>query len=479
MQRCCIVLSIIVSSVVSTWAQSALSWQADVGTVGSQPLPSAPEPQTANQAKSNAGAEAASGPQPNSAAQTLTLKDAEALALKNNPQISVARLIALAAHQVTREARSSLWPTAVGNITGVDAESGSRITAGLINNPSVYERAAAGATVSQLITDFGRTANLISSASYAEKAQNENAAATKQQILLAVNTAFFNALQAQAVLTVAQQTVRERQMVADQIGLLYKNKLKSELDFSFASVNLAQAQLLRLDAENNKNAALATLSMVLGFRTQQNYQLIEDSSPTAAPPATIDDLIDEAFSLRPEILSLEFQYQSAKRFETAERDLLLPTITAMGVVGVTPIGNNVVAPSSKAFNNNYGAIGANIEIPLFNGFLFTAREREASLKAQATDERLRDMRDLISRDVRTSWLNANTAYQRLDVTQQLLEQAKLALDLAQSRYKLGLASIVEISQAQLQETQAEISNVQAGYDYRLALAILRYQTRGI
>jgi outer membrane protein len=91
---------------------------------------------------------------------------------------------------------------------------------------------------------------------------------------------------------------------------------------------------------------------------------------------------------------------------------------------------------------------------------------------------LRDLRDTIARDVRTSWLNANNAYDRLAVTQQLLEQANLALNLAQSRYKLGLGSIVELSQAQLQQTQAQISNAQAGYDCRLALAVLQYQTTG-
>jgi outer membrane protein len=462
-------------------------------TVLSEPVPSAPAPQNASTpGNANLPSPAASSSVQSSSAQSssrdetspgaptpLSLKDAEVLALKNNPQISVARLLALASHQVTREARSNLWPTAVGNITGVDAEAGSRITAGMINNPSVYERAAAGLMVTQLITDFGRTTNLISSANYAEKAENQNAAATKQQILLAVNQAFFNALQAQAVLTVAEQTVKERQTVADQIGALYKSKLKSELDFSFANVNLAQAQLLLLDAENNQNAVLATLSMVLGFPTQQNFQPVEEPGATAPPVGNVDDLTALAFTMRPEILSLQFQYESAKKFQTAERDLLLPSLQAMGGVGVTPVGNSVVAPNANAFNNTYGVVGANLEIPLFNGFLFSARAKEASLKAQATDERLRDMRDLISRDVRLSWLNANTAYQRLAVTQQLLDQAKLGLSLAQSRYNLGLASIVELSQAQLQETQAEITNVGAGYDYRLALAVLQYQTKGI
>jgi outer membrane protein len=220
--------------------------------------------------------------------------------------------------------------------------------------------------------------------------------------------------------------------------------------------------------------------MVLGFATYQNFQLAEEGNPAvAAPPPSVDDLIAQALTSRPEIRSLEFQYQSARKFQVAERDLLFPTIRAMGTVGFTPVGNAAVAPSGSAFDNTYGAVGANMEIPLFNGFLFTARSREASLRAQATDERLRDMRNLISRDVRTSWLNANTAYRRLSVTQQLEQQAKLAHDLAQARYKLGLGSIVELSQAQLQETQAEISYAQAGYDYRLSLAVLQYETTGI
>ena len=443
--------------------QEPSSSPAQTAPAHSQPAyPSAAVPQTAN-----------------GASMTLTLSQAEALAIKNNPQISVARLIALASQQVVREARSDLWPTATGDLTGVDSQAGSRLTAGMLNNPVIYERAAAGVMVTQLITDFGRTTNLVSSANYAAKAENQNAVATKQQILLAVNKAFYGALQTQAILTVAQQTVDERQTIADQVEALYKSKLKSELDFSFASVNLAQAKLLLLDAQNNENAALATLSMVLGFSGLQNFQLAEETSPMAAPPGNVDDLIAQAFADRPEILSLQYQYQSARKFQTAERDLLFPSIRAMGAVGDTPLGNPVVAPNPGALSNTYGAVGANVEIPLFNGFLYTARAREANLRAQATQERLVDLRNLISRDVRTSWLNASTAFQRLAVTQQLLQQANLALDLAQSRYKLGLGSIVELSQAQLQQTQAQISYAQAGYDYRLSLAVLTYETTGI
>jgi outer membrane protein len=403
---------------------------------------------------------------------TLSLKDAEAQALKSNPQISVARLMALASQQVTREVRSSLWPTAAVNLTGVDSRENSRITAGGLNNPIIYERAAAGITVSQLITDFGHTANLAASASLAAKAEDQNAIATKEQILLAVDQAFYSALQAHAVLTVAQQTVSARQTVSDQIEALFKSKLRSQLDFSFASVNLAQAKLLLLDAENSQDAALAALSAVLGYPGLRNFQLVEDTTLLASPPGNVDDMISSAFAMRPEILALDFQYRSAEKFQSAEHDLFYPTIQAVGVVGDTPVRNPVLS-------NWYGAVGVNVGIPLFNGFLYSARSREAGLRTQATQDRLSDLRNRISRDVRTSWLNANTAYQRVSVTQQLLDQASLALNLAQTRYSLGLSSIVELSQAQLQQTQAQISSAQAGYDYRLALAVLRYQTTGI
>ena len=439
-------------------------------------LPSAPAPQSR---PLNGGSTVAQiSPQSPTAQNSpgsptvLSVKDAQALALKNNPQISVGRLSALASQQVTREVRSALWPTARIDLTAVDADPGSRITAGALNNPSVYQRAAVGAMVSQLITDFGRTTNLVASANLSAKAENQNALATKEQILLAVDQAFYNALQTQSVLTVAQQTVKDRQTVSDQVGALFKSKLKSELDYSFANVNLAQAKLLLLDAQNNVNSAEAALSAVLGFSNLQNFQLAEDTTPVTTPPENVDDLIHSAFTIRPEILALEFQSESARRFQKAERDLLFPDIRALGAVGDTPVRNPIVS-------SWYGAVGVNVDIPVFNGFLFTARSREASLRAQATQEKLRDIRDRISRDVRTSWLNAKTAYDRLAVTQQLLDQANLALNLAQSRYKLGLGSIVELSQAQLQQTQAQISNVTAGYDYRLTLAVLQYETTGI
>lgn len=407
-------------------------------------------------------------PVPASAALRLTVQDAEALALRNNPQVSVYRLLAMASQQITREAKSNYYPTVYGSVTAVEPQPGSRIAAGALNNPIIYERVAAGVTLAQLITDFGRTNNLVATAALRAKASNLNAQATAAQIKLAADQAFYNALQANAELKVADQTVSARQLVSDQITTLFNNKLKSQLDVSFANANVSQAKLLLLDAQNNYQAALSVLSEILGSSSQQQFDLVDPETQLNPPSDAVAQLVDLAFSNRPEIAAQDYEYQAAQHFQKAERDLLLPDIRVLGTVGSVPTG----APQLESW---YGAVGVNINIPIFNGFLYPARSREAALRAQASREQSRELRDRIANDVRTSWLNANAAYSRISVTQQFVDQTNLAADLSQTRYTLGLGSIVELSQAQLQQTEAQIQFAAAKYQYRIAESVLRFQ----
>jgi len=407
-------------------------------------------------------------PVPASAALRLTVQDAEALALRNNPQVSVYRLLAMASQQITREAKSNYYPTVYGSVTAVEPQPGSRIAAGALNNPIIYERVAAGVTLAQLITDFGRTNNLVATAALRAKASNLNAQATAAQIKLAADQAFYNALQANAELKVADQTVSARQLVSDQITTLFNNKLKSQLDVSFANANVSQAKLLLLDAQNNYQAALSVLSEILGSSSQQQFDLVDPETQLNPPSDAVAQLVDLAFSNRPEIAAQDYEYQAAQHFQKAERDLLLPDIRVLGTVGSVPTG----APQLESW---YGAVGVNINIPIFNGFLYPARSREAVFRAQASREQSRELRDRIANDVRTSWLNANAAYSRISVTQQFVDQTNLAADLSQTRYTLGLGSIVELSQAQLQQTEAQIQFAAAKYQYRIAESVLRFQ----
>jgi len=257
-------------------------------------------------------------------------------------------------------------------------------------------------------------------------------------------------------------------VVSDQVTALFNNKLKSQLDVSFANANLAQANLLLLDAQNNYQASQSVLSEILGFTSQQAYELVDTEGQLAPPVDAVAPLVDQAFSNRPEIAAQGYEYQASQRLQKAERDLLLPDIRVLGVVGGVPTG----APQVESW---YGGVGVNVNIPIFNGFLYPARAKEAALRSQAEQERLRELKDRIANDVRTSWLNTQTAYQRIAVSQQFVEQTTMAVDLSQTRYKLGLASIVELSQAELQRTEAQIQNAAAKYQYRIAQAVLRFQ----
>ncbi len=436
----------------------------------SGPASSAPAiPQTSSPASPSIPNSSATSPSATSPV-TLTLTQAENMALHNNPRIALERLLALAQNQVTRETRSIEMPALTGNITAVDSHAGSRITAGGLNNPVVYQRAAAGLTLSQLLTDFGRTRNLVGSAELRAQASASAAEATAADIKLAVDQAFYRALGAQSILNVAQETVKARQTNVDQISALTNAKLRSTLDLSFANVALAQAKLLLLNANNQAQDALTSLNALLGEDGAPNFTLVQDEAALPPPPQDPESLVSAAFAHRPDLLSLNQQAQAAKKFSAAEHDLNRPTLSALAAGGGTPVRADAI-PSSW-----YGAVGVNLSIPVFNGFLFSARAQGADLRARASERQVQDLRDAIARDVRTTALQARSNYERISVAQQLLDESNSALDLAQLRYNLGLSSIVELSQAQLQQTQALIDFADARYTYAASLAEIRFQT---
>jgi outer membrane protein len=397
----------------------------------------------------------------------LTLDDARRIALANHPHIRAAQSAAAAANEVTTETRSAYYPNVYGSLTGVEADNGSRIAAGGLNNSIIFDRFATGVAAEQLVTDFGRTKNLVASSRLQAQAANETLNASRADILLSVDRAFYGALRAEAILIVAQQEVKERGTVAEQITTLAQNKLRSGLDVSFANVNLSQARLLLVQAQNDVQSAFAILAETLGVSRRQTFDLAEPAETPAAMPG-VEDAMAAANRDRPELASQRFQVDAAEHFSTAERDLILPTLSMAGVAGEVPFRQSEIP-------QNYAAIGFNVHIPIFNGKLFSARHAEAEDRAREAEAELSDEQGQILRDVQLAWLSANTAFQNVALTAELLSQANKGLDLAQARYNLGLGSIVELSQAQLNQAQAGIAQASAKYDYATRLAELAYQ----
>jgi outer membrane protein len=285
---------------------------------------------------------------------------------------------------------------------------------------------------------------------------------------LAVDGAYYSALQAQAVTRVAEHTVTNRQLFLDQVSALASNKLRSDLDVSFARVNLEDSRLLLSKAQNDLDASFAQLSNLLGQREPKSYLLAEQSLP--GPLSTNSyDFVQQALRNRPDLLSLRNQREAASKLARAERDARFPTISAVGAAGVSPIHDDVLP-------DNYAAAGLVINMPLFAGGLYTAKQREAELHASAAEQSLRDLEDNVIRDVRVAWLNARNAFDRYQITGQLLQNARYSYQLAQARYKNQISSIVEFNQAELNLISAEIAYANTQYEYLAQRSALDYQT---
>lgn len=405
---------------------------------------------------------------PTPSAIVLSLKDAEHQALDANPQIRASYYNSLAATETVREVRSAYFPMAFSSVTGAGAQDGTRIAAGGLNNPTILDRVAGGVAVSQLITDFGRTSHLVQSSSLVASSREKDVDQRRADVLLQVDRAYFNALRAQALLKVARQTVDARQTVVDQVAALAASGLKSGLDLSFAKINLGEAQLLLVQSQNDLQAAHASLAAALGSSQPAAYELVEEPLPSA-PTDDQAPLVAQALRDRPDVAAQRLSGQALATYADAERSLWMPAISFVAAAGFTPY-------HQVGLTDRYSAAGVNVTVPLSNGSLYAARHAEAAFRARAQDQVLRDLQNRVARDVTVAWLDARAGYQRLDLTNQLVAQATDALELADTRYNLGLSSIVELSQAQLNKTRAEIEQASARYEYQARTAALRYQT---
>ena len=400
----------------------------------------------------------------------LTLQDAKTMALANHPQVLGAQNEASYSDQQIIVARAPYFPTIDADLTGSQGNSLARIGAGALAASRLFTRFGQGLVFSQMVTDLGRTQNLVASSRFQAQSTAQTYQATQYDVLLEVNRAYFSALHAQAEVKVARETVDARQLVLDQITTLANNNLRSQLDVSFVDVNVAQAKLLLLTAQNDVQVALADLTRAMGSDRQDvTYDLVDEPLPQG-PPSMPDALVVQALNNRPEIASFHAARDAAQKFFQAESDLERPSMNLIGAAGFLPIINSSAGHVPAA----YEGVALNVDIPVFNGHLFSARKEAARYKLNEADQRLRDAQERIARDVRAAWANATNAFQRLDVTAQFLRQASLAVDLAKGRYDNGLATIVELTQAQLNVTQAQIENLSATYDYQIQNAALQY-----
>jgi outer membrane protein len=396
----------------------------------------------------------------------LTLADAEARALKNQPGLLAEQFREQEANKRIGESRAYYFPQAFGSLTAVQANGDSAVAAGALTTSSISTRAAGGGSLVQMITDFGRTANLVKSARLEAGAAAQDEASTSQSILMQVEGAYFAAQAAESVRRTAQAVLDFRRVTLRQLSALAQSQLRSTLDVQFAEVMVSEAELANVRAESDLRKAQAQLAAAMGEEGDGDYSLNDVPLP-AAPDADPAGYISEAIADRPDLKALKLRSESAVHEARAERDLNLPTVNALAGGGEVPIHD-------PTLHRDYGAVGVNVSVPIFNGGLYSARSAVAKLEARAEDKdaSLREVE--IVRDVRMTWADARDAYLQIAVTQRLIDEANVAMRLAKARYDAGLGSIVELNQAELNQTSALITAASARFDYLRAVTAFQF-----
>ena len=389
----------------------------------------------------------------------LTLEQAESIAVANQPRLLAAQLRARASAERIRQARSGLLPTLQFNATGaLVADTGTATAAGNITTSSLSDRFAYGGNLTQLVTDFGRTSALVNSARDTAASQNNFATLTRAQVRLNVREAFFGVLGAEAVLRAAKAAQTNRQLVSRQLDALVQSELKSTLDVNFANVLESEADLAVVRAESAVAQERSSLATAMGASQPISTSLADVSPSGDGLPPSPDDLQHQALSQRADFGAAQAEERASKEFALSERRLSYPSLNVLGAAGQIPYHDHTL-------RDDYAAAGFNLSIPIFNGSLFASRRAEAELESQARTRDTQEVQLQVSEQVRDAWYRADEAFRSLDVTARLVAQSQEALRLAQDRYEAGLGSIVELNEAQLNETSAEISAADANYTY--------------
>ena len=183
----------------------------------------------------------------------------------------------------------------------------------------------------------------------------------------------------------------------------------------------------------------------------------------------MDDLLTQASQTRPDLVALRDDVSAADKAAVADRRARLPKVNLLGSFGRTPTGDPEV-------RETYAAAGFDVELPLMTGGRLTARVREMQDRVDVARKALDDLEDQVAREVNIGWLNVAQARNRIPVTESLLSAASQAFDLAKSRYDIGAASFVELSQAELARTEAAIEEASARYEFEISKAVLQFDT---
>ena len=413
------------------------------------------------------------------ASGTLTLQEAMVIALKQNPSVTEFKERANAAKEQIGVTRGALLPQAsfsgtvfYGNAFSSRRAGGEAAAAvpGGTQSPIATSTPEKNATTfevyrfsfNQLLYDFGKTPSRVAGSKANYQKTTEDYANTRQQVVLNTRSAYFAYLASRRAIKVAQENVRQNQELLKQAQAFYNVGLRAKVDVTFAESNLANAETELIRAKNLAAVSRVDLMTALGLKTWP-YKEVEDILEVTPKRLSLEELKTQALKQRPEVRKNFFQQEEDKANIRVARSNFLPSFQGFAAWG--PEG------SRHELEDDWW-IGAAVNVPLFEGLSKYHTLRQAKAQLRSTQANSDAVALTVIKEVEQGYQDLESAWEVIKSRTKAREAAAENLRLAWGRYRAGVGSIIEVTDAQIRFAQADLEQVRALFDYRVVEARL-------
>jgi len=398
----------------------------------------------------------------------LTLDQAVALALKQNPTAQIAVLTAAQSEQDKNIARADLLPQASASISdeaqkvNLLAEFGGKVALpGFPKTVGPYQFFSAGPSVSAPIFDL-TLLRRYQAAQNTLSASKANSLSTREQVILLVVSQYIGTLRAAANVQASQSRVELAQALYDQAADLQKEGVGTGIDTLRANVELQNEKQRFIQAETDRETSLFGLSRLLNLDPRQPIEQADSLSFFDTPQPEVESSMEAALGAREEWKAMESQIKAADYQKKGAQDSRLPSVRFDGTFAYVGTSGNTTLPT-------YTYQGS-VNLPLFTGGRIHAEVVRADLEIRKLQEQRDDLRNQIALEVKTALLNLRSARNEVEVANLGVQLSKEEVDQARDRFKAGVANNVEVIQAQDSLARANDNQIAALYRFNQARA---------
>jgi outer membrane protein len=395
--------------------------------------------------------------------EILTLSRCIDIALKQNPNIIASEGTVETNRSRVGEARSAYYPQLSAQASYGRLRSASGPSAGPLVWTAPVNTAVGSVTLNQNILDFGKTSSQVNISKYNLESSRSDLSSTQDTIILNVKQAYYGVLQAGRNRDVAADVLKQFQLHLDQAQGFYDVGTKAKIDVIKAEVDLSNAKLSVINAENALKIAWVTLNNAMGTPDAPNYT-IEDNLSFQQYTTTLEEATARAFENRPDLKSISAKRRAAEENISLQRSGYYPVLSG----NASYAKSEVDVPSNTATNT--WDVGVALTFPLFSGFLTSHQVAEAKANLYVLKANEESLRQQILLDVRQAYLNLQASEASIATAELASRQAKENLDLANGRYAAGVGSPIEVSDAFATYVAAQANYTGALSNYKIAQA---------